>query len=156
MQVAGGTLPVDDLVTLARQTSARITFIEDPELLADVGGVGALRRFRIEGPAKARSRETLPFLRSHHMSSKNNVNPDHYKLAGRDRQGEDIVQSVQKQQFAESEARRKRSQGDASNSGPSNPSAGRGNADAEDNGTSSDEAGESSRRSRNAGRQDME
>lgn len=90
------------------------------------------------------------------MSSKNNVNPDHYKLAGRDRQGEDIVQSVQKQQFAESEARRKRSRGDASNSGPSNPSAGRGNADAEDNGTSSDEAGESSRRSRNAGRQDME
>ena len=88
------------------------------------------------------------------MSSKNNVNPDHYKLAGRDRQGEDIVQSVQKQQFAESEARRK-PQGDASNSGPSNPSAGRGNADAEDNGTSSDEAGESSRRSRNAGRQDM-
>lgn len=90
------------------------------------------------------------------MSSKNNVNPDHYKVAGRDRQGEDIVQSVQKQQFAESEARRKRSQGDASNSGPSNPSAGRGNADAEDNETSSDEAGESSRRSRNAGRQDME
>lgn len=90
------------------------------------------------------------------MSSKNNVNPDHYKVAGRDRQGEDIVQSVQKQQFAESEARRKRSQGDASNSGPTSPSAGRGKADAEDNETSSDEAGESSRRSRNADRQDME
>lgn len=52
VQVAGGTLPVDDLVTLARQTSARITFIEDPALLADVGGVGALLRFRIEGTSK--------------------------------------------------------------------------------------------------------
>ncbi|HEV8615450.1 MAG TPA: hypothetical protein VGU22_08130 [Methylomirabilota bacterium] len=25
------------------------------------------------------------------MSSKNNVNPDHYKTAGRDRQGEDLA-----------------------------------------------------------------
>ena len=52
VQVAGGTLPVDELVTLARQTSARITFIEDPAFLADVGGVGALLRFRIEGTSK--------------------------------------------------------------------------------------------------------
>lgn len=37
----------DDLVTKAQQTSARIRFIENPELLADVGGVGALLRFRI-------------------------------------------------------------------------------------------------------------
>jgi peptide subunit release factor 1 (eRF1) len=37
----------DQLVTKAQQTSARIRFIEDPEVLKDVGGVGALLRFRI-------------------------------------------------------------------------------------------------------------
>jgi peptide subunit release factor 1 (eRF1) len=36
----------DALVTKARQTGARITFIEDPALLADWGGVAALLRFR--------------------------------------------------------------------------------------------------------------
>ena len=36
-----------ELVLRAEQTSARIRFIEDPSLLADVGGVGALLRFRI-------------------------------------------------------------------------------------------------------------
>lgn len=37
----------DELVTKAQQTSARIRFIEDAELLNDVGGVGALLRFKI-------------------------------------------------------------------------------------------------------------
>ncbi len=37
----------DELVTRAHQTAARVRFIEDPDLLADVGGVGALLRFRI-------------------------------------------------------------------------------------------------------------
>ena len=37
----------DELVTRAQQTAARIRFIEDASLLADVGGVGALLRFRI-------------------------------------------------------------------------------------------------------------
>ena len=37
----------DELVTKARQTAARITFIEDPELLSDYGGVAALLRFTI-------------------------------------------------------------------------------------------------------------
>jgi peptide subunit release factor 1 (eRF1) len=37
----------DELITKARQTGARITFIEDPSLLADHGGVAALLRFRI-------------------------------------------------------------------------------------------------------------
>lgn len=37
----------DELVTRAHQTSARIRFIEDEHLLADIGGVGALLRFRI-------------------------------------------------------------------------------------------------------------
>jgi peptide chain release factor subunit 1 len=38
----------DDLVTRARQTGARITFIEDASLLEDVGGCGALLRYRIQ------------------------------------------------------------------------------------------------------------
>jgi peptide chain release factor subunit 1 len=37
----------DELVTRAHQTGARIRFIEDPNLLAGIGGVGALLRFRI-------------------------------------------------------------------------------------------------------------
>lgn len=37
----------DELVTRAQQTGARIRFIEDTALLAGVGGVGALLRFRI-------------------------------------------------------------------------------------------------------------
>ncbi len=37
----------DELITRAKQTSARITFIEDPELLKDYGGVAALLRFTI-------------------------------------------------------------------------------------------------------------
>jgi peptide subunit release factor 1 (eRF1) len=37
----------DELVNKAQQNSARIRFIEDDSLLADVGGVGALLRFKI-------------------------------------------------------------------------------------------------------------
>ncbi|MBI4265017.1 MAG: hypothetical protein HY657_11640 [Acidobacteria bacterium] len=37
----------DELVTRAQRNGARIRFVEDAELLADVGGVGALLRFRI-------------------------------------------------------------------------------------------------------------
>jgi peptide chain release factor subunit 1 len=37
----------DELITRAKQTSARITFIEDTGLLSDFGGVAALLRFRI-------------------------------------------------------------------------------------------------------------
>ncbi len=36
------------------------------------------------------------------MSKKSNVNPDHYKTAGRTRQGEDIVQEIETQKFAQS------------------------------------------------------
>jgi hypothetical protein len=44
--------------------------------------------------------------------SKSNVNPNHYKVAGRERQGEDIAQARNKQKHAHSLARR-RSEGDA-------------------------------------------
>jgi peptide chain release factor subunit 1 len=37
----------DELVTRAKQTSARVTFIEDASLLEDYGGVAALLRFKI-------------------------------------------------------------------------------------------------------------
>jgi len=36
-----------ELILRAEQTGARIKFIDDPALLADIGGVGALLRFRI-------------------------------------------------------------------------------------------------------------
>jgi len=37
--------------TGAHKNAARVRFIEDPELLADVGGVGALLRFKIKAKA---------------------------------------------------------------------------------------------------------
>jgi peptide chain release factor subunit 1 len=37
----------DELVTRAAQTRARITFVQDPQLLADFGGVAAMLRFAI-------------------------------------------------------------------------------------------------------------
>ena len=36
------------------------------------------------------------------MSKKNNVNPDHYKTAGRERPGEDIVHYAYKRSYAQS------------------------------------------------------
>jgi peptide chain release factor subunit 1 len=44
---AGAVRMADELVSKAAQTAARITFIQDPELLAPYGGVAALLRFRI-------------------------------------------------------------------------------------------------------------
>jgi peptide subunit release factor 1 (eRF1) len=37
----------DELILRARQTAARITFVEDASLLAEVGGVAALLRYKI-------------------------------------------------------------------------------------------------------------
>jgi peptide subunit release factor 1 (eRF1) len=37
----------DELITKAAQTGARITFVKDPEVLKDYGGVAALLRFSI-------------------------------------------------------------------------------------------------------------
>lgn len=36
--------------------------------------------------------------------TKSNVNPDHYKTAGRERQGEDIVQEIHKQKLSQAAA----------------------------------------------------
>jgi peptide subunit release factor 1 (eRF1) len=44
---ADSVIVADDLVTRAQQTGARVTFIEDPALLEEVGGVGAILRYRI-------------------------------------------------------------------------------------------------------------
>jgi len=46
-QVKGGEETANQLVTLARQTSAAVRFIENPSLLASIGGVGALLRYAI-------------------------------------------------------------------------------------------------------------
>ena len=40
-------LLADEIVTRARQTGAQVTFVEDPALLADVGGIGATLRFKL-------------------------------------------------------------------------------------------------------------
>jgi peptide subunit release factor 1 (eRF1) len=39
--------PANELVSKAQQNSARIRFVENDKLLGEVGGVGALLRFRI-------------------------------------------------------------------------------------------------------------
>lgn len=54
--VDSGVTP-DELVAKARQTDARIRFIEDPALLADVGGVAGTLRFKLEARANG-ERET--------------------------------------------------------------------------------------------------
>jgi hypothetical protein len=46
-----------------------------------------------------------PAGRSGGMSGKNNVNPGQYKVAGRERQGEDVVHEKQKQSMAQERAR---------------------------------------------------
>jgi peptide chain release factor subunit 1 len=42
-----GTSIAEQVVRLARTTGAHVSFIEDPALLADVGGVGAMLRYRL-------------------------------------------------------------------------------------------------------------
>lgn len=37
------------------------------------------------------------------MGRKNNVNPDHYKTAGRELPGQDIVQEIHKQKFTQAQ-----------------------------------------------------
>jgi peptide chain release factor subunit 1 len=59
----GAARVADDLVSKARQTSARITIVEDASLLARVGGVGALLRYRVPGIQKrARDKRTVGAL----------------------------------------------------------------------------------------------
>ena len=48
---ADAVIVADDLVTRARQTSARVRFVEDPALLQEVGGVGAFLRYRLQPQA---------------------------------------------------------------------------------------------------------
>jgi hypothetical protein len=40
------------------------------------------------------------------MSKYNNVKPDHFKTAGREPQGRDVVHEIQRQQFGELNAKR--------------------------------------------------
>jgi peptide chain release factor subunit 1 len=43
-----GAAVADELVTKARQTDARVVFIEEAALLAEAGGVGAILRYRLQ------------------------------------------------------------------------------------------------------------
>jgi peptide chain release factor subunit 1 len=49
----GRDIPADEFVSRARQTSARVRFIEDGALLAPVGGVAAALRFRLDAAASS-------------------------------------------------------------------------------------------------------
>ena len=49
------------------------------------------------------------------MSRKSNVNPNHYKTAGRERQGEDVLQELHKQKYAQAKKGRKRRRGQGEN-----------------------------------------
>jgi hypothetical protein len=44
------------------------------------------------------------------MSKRNNVNPDHYKVAGRARQGEDILQEQERRSLRQSQTEKPRRQ----------------------------------------------
>jgi peptide chain release factor subunit 1 len=46
-----GPFMPDELVTLAMKTGAKVRFIEDPALLSEVGGVGAMLRYRLQSAA---------------------------------------------------------------------------------------------------------
>jgi peptide subunit release factor 1 (eRF1) len=46
-ELSQGESTADELVVLARNTSAKIRFIEDKALLEPVGGVGAFLRFKL-------------------------------------------------------------------------------------------------------------
>ena len=54
---SGSAVSADELVTKARQTKAGIRFIEDPALLAGVGGVAASLRYRLDGPSLRKGQE---------------------------------------------------------------------------------------------------
>jgi peptide chain release factor subunit 1 len=48
LEGADGAAVADELVAKARQTDARVIFIEDSTLLAEAGGVGAILRYRLQ------------------------------------------------------------------------------------------------------------
>lgn len=58
------------------------------------------------------------------MSGKNNVNPDHYKTAGRDRQGEDILHEDEKRDAVRAKGSGKGPGGAKPNFIPGKPPAG--------------------------------
>ena len=55
----GDEATADELVAKARQSSARVRFIEDAVLLAAVGGVAAALRYRVDAPSVRKGPEIL-------------------------------------------------------------------------------------------------
>lgn len=54
--------------------------------------------------ASFQSKYRYSFNKGENIGTKNNVNPDHYKTAGRERPGQDINQEINKQKFAQAQA----------------------------------------------------
>ena len=99
-----GPQSVEKLVAEARKTGARVTFIEDPKLLADVGGIGALLRYRMDSQGGPNNTITNKPEKENSTMGKSNVNPNHYTQAGRERQGEDVVHELERQRYAQNRA----------------------------------------------------
>ena len=57
------------------------------------------------------------------MSKDNNVNPGHYKTAGREPQGQGVAHEVQRQEFAEIKAKEKRRKPRVAAQAPAKPPA---------------------------------
>jgi peptide chain release factor subunit 1 len=103
-RLSSGPQSVETLVAQARKTGARVTFIENPKLLADVGGLGALLRYRMDSQGGPNNIITNKPEKEKSAMGKSNVNPDHYTQAGRERQGEDIVHELEKHRYAQNRA----------------------------------------------------
>ena len=73
--------------------------------------------------------------------TKSNVNPNHYKTAGRERQGEDIVQEIHKQKLRQADAAHA-GRPDASNFIPGALPVGEQLSEANDEAASSDTVGQ--------------
>jgi peptide chain release factor subunit 1 len=70
------------MVLKAEQTSARIIFVENSDLLREVGGCGALLRFRMD--------KTMP--------KKGNYNHDYYKVRGKEPGNQDVMPDKNRQE----------------------------------------------------------
>jgi hypothetical protein len=55
---------------------------------------------------KEHERRRITCVSREESMTKSNVNPDHYKTAGRERQGENIVQEIHKQKLTQADAAR--------------------------------------------------
>src|SRR5688572_3245732 len=98
------------LVTKAEQTAARLTFVENPDLLRNIGGCGAILRFRMDN--------TMP--------KKGNYNHDYYKIRGKEPGNQDVMAEKNIKEVAEQTkpARKRATNRKANASNPISPKKG--------------------------------